>query len=229
MKALRTKICTYAIALLTSLGFATPSWSGSSDFSGIWVAGHASLNVVAIDGTHTDSGGEVATNPGRVTQGTVGGYTPMAGWSAGFNFPVGPVLFVTVGYEEGGGEKARILRANDSENNADVTLHVKEPETTYIAVGASIFDNSAIYVKFGETDLATEAIGDVTGSPNNLTGDVYGIGTQTIAGNGIFLKTEAGAIQYDQFKITGIGGSADAVVEGDPLVGYGQVSLGWKF
>ena len=53
MKALRTKISTYAIALLVSIGFATPTLAGSSDFSGIFIAGHAELNVVAIDGTHT--------------------------------------------------------------------------------------------------------------------------------------------------------------------------------
>ena len=57
MKALRTKICTYAIALLMSIGFATPSSAGSSDFSGIFVAGHAQMNMVAIDGTFTDSDG----------------------------------------------------------------------------------------------------------------------------------------------------------------------------
>ena len=50
MKALRTKLCTYAIALLASIGFAAPSLAGSSDFSGVWIAGHAELKVVAIDG-----------------------------------------------------------------------------------------------------------------------------------------------------------------------------------
>ena len=47
--------------------------------------------------------------------------------------------------------------------------------------------------------------------------------------NGLFFKTEAGAIQYDQFRITGVGGSANAVVEGNPLVGYGHLAIGYKF
>ena len=35
MKALRTKLSTYAIALLFVFGFSTPSMAGSSDFAGI--------------------------------------------------------------------------------------------------------------------------------------------------------------------------------------------------
>ena len=58
---------------------------------------------------------------------------------------------------------------------------------------------------------------------------MWGIGTTTIADNGLFIKTEAGAIQYESFKITGIGGTATSEVEGDPLVGYGHVSIGYKF
>ena len=42
MKTLRTKICTYVIALLVSCGFATISMAGSSDFAGIYGAFNAS-------------------------------------------------------------------------------------------------------------------------------------------------------------------------------------------
>ena len=38
MKALKTKICSYAIALLVSAGFSTPTYAGSSAFAGIFVA-----------------------------------------------------------------------------------------------------------------------------------------------------------------------------------------------
>ena len=66
IKALRTKICTYAIALLLGIGFASPTFAGSSDFSGIWIAGHAELNVVAIDGTHTETTSSVEVDAGTV-------------------------------------------------------------------------------------------------------------------------------------------------------------------
>jgi len=223
MKALRTKICTYAIALLVGLGFATPTFAGSSDFSGIFIAGHAELNVVAIDGTHTVGDGD------EVTQGTVGGFAPTAGYEIGFNLPLGDTFFVTFALADGGGDSAAIAKSKDAQNGADVTLHASDPHWYYIAPSISIFDNSAVYFKLGRASADLKAIGDVTGAPGNIDGDLWGIGTTTIAGNGLFFKTEAGAIQYEQFKITGVGGSSNAVVEGDPLVGYGHVSIGYKF
>ena len=227
MKALRTKICTYAIALLTSIGFATPSNAGSSDFSGIFLAGHAQMNMVAIDGTFTDS-------DSNVSQGVAGGFAPTAGLEVGFNLPLGPTFFVTVGYSDVSGT-ARIGTANPAEgtNSADVTLHASDPTGYYIAPSISIFDNSAVYFKFGQQSADLKAIGDVTGSPNNIDGDLWAIGTTSIASNGLFFKTEAGAVQWDNFKITDIGGTGSEggtnIVEGDPLVGYGHVSIGYKF
>ena len=226
MKALKTKICSYAIALLVSVGFTTPTQAGSSDFSGIWVAGHAEMNVVAISGTFLDS-------DNQRSEGVAGGYAPTAGWEAGFNFPLGDTFFLTVGFADGGGDSGKIATAkpngDDQTNAADVTLHASDPNWWYIAPSISVFDNSAVYVKLGQASADLKAIGDVTGAPNNIDGDMWGIGTTTIASNGLFFKTEAGAIQYDQFTITGIGGTSTNYVEGDPLVGYGHVSIGYKF
>ena len=137
MKALRTKICTYAIALLVSIGFATTSFAGSSDFSGVWIAGHAELNVVAIDGTNTDNTG---TDAGTVTSGIIGGFAPTAGYEAGFNFPLGDTFFITVGFADGGGKSARIAGATSDDGNSDVTLHASNPSWYYIAPSISIFD-----------------------------------------------------------------------------------------
>ena len=226
MKALRTKICTYAIALLVSIGFATTSFAGSSDFSGVWIAGHAELNVVAIDGTNTDGTG---TDAGTVTSGTIGGFAPTAGYELGFNLPLGDTFFVTVGYADGGGESAKIAGATSDDGNSDVTVHASSPSWYYIAPSISVFDNSAVYFKIGRAEANLKAIGDVTGTLSGIDGDLWGIGTTTIADNGLFFKTEAGAIQYDQFKIIGIGGDASDIVEGNPLVGYGHVSIGYKF
>jgi len=227
MKALRTKICTYAIALLASIGFATPTLAGSSDFSGIFVAGHAELNVVAIDGTHTDSSS--GTNDLGTTSGAIGGFAPTAGYELGFNLPLGDTFFVTLGYADGGGESAAIATSKSPDNNSDVSIRASNPSWYYIAPSISVFDNSAVYFKIGRADLNLEAIGDVTGTLSGLEGDLWGIGTTSIASNGLFFKTEAGAIQYDQFKLTGVGGSSAAVIEGNPLVGYGHVSIGYKF
>jgi len=200
MKALRTKIWTYAIALLVSIGFATPTLAGSSDFSGIWIAGHAELNVVAIDGSHT-SNTTNANSATRATRGAIGGWAPTAGYELGFNLPLGDTFFVTVGFADGGGESADIYKGDDAVNAADVVLTASNPTWFYIAPSISIFDNSAVYFKMGQAEADLKATGDVTGSPGNISGDLYGIGTTSIASNGLFFKTEAGAIQYDNSKL----------------------------
>jgi len=233
MKALRTKVCTYAIALLAAVGFATPTLAGSSDFAGVWIAGHAELNVVAIPGTHTAGGAGSDSSGGtenvETTEGTIGGFAPTAGYEIGFNLPLGDTFFVTVGYADGGGKSAAIAKVDDANGISDVSLHASNPSWIYIAPSISIFDNSAVYFKIGQAEADLTAIGDLTGTPGDITGDMWGIGTTSIAGNGLFIKTEAGAIQYDEFKITGLGGDANTVVEGKPLVGYGHVSIGYKF
>ena len=236
MKALRTKICTYAIALLASIGFATPTLAGSSEFAGVFIAGHAELNVVAIDGTNTTGAGNDggATGTGgsdniEATKGTIGGFAPTAGYEIGFNMPLGDTFFVTVGFADGGGKSAAIAKVEDQNNTTDVSLHASNPSWWYIAPSISIFDNSAVYFKLGQAHADLKAIGDVTGAPNDIDGDMWGIGTTSIANNGLFIKTEAGAIQYDNFTLTGIGGDTERIVEGNPLVGYGHVSIGYKF
>ena len=78
-----------------------------------------------------------------------------------------------------------------------------------------------------EADLKSS--GDVTGQPNNLDGTTLALGTTTLFGSGIFMRTEAGMHEYDKIKITGIGGSATAILEGDPTVAFGSVSLGFQF
>jgi len=234
MKALRTKVCTYAIALLASIGFATSTLAGSSDFSGIFIAGHAELNVVAIDGSSTTGRATTVAGTGgsdniESTKGTIGGFAPTAGYELGFNLPLGDTFFVTVGYADGGGKSAAIAKVDDANDTTNASLHAKNPSWWYIAPAISIFDNSAVYFKLGQAKAQLKAVGQVTGAPGNIKGDMWGIGTTTIANNGLFFKTEAGAVQYDNFTLTGIGGNSNRIVEGNPLVGYGHVSIGYKF
>ena len=91
MKALRTKLSTYAIALFISCGFTAPSIAGSSDFSGIYGALWGSAGGAQIDGRHTDQSGET-------TEGQVGGVFPVAGYEIGFNLPLGDVFFLGGGH-----------------------------------------------------------------------------------------------------------------------------------
>ena len=96
MKALRTILSTYAIALLMSCGFATTSMAGSSDFSGIYGALWAAGGGAEIDGTHTTR--DDTTTVGDITAGQVGGIVPLGGYEIGFNLPLGDIFFIGAGH-----------------------------------------------------------------------------------------------------------------------------------
>jgi len=242
MKAIRTKICAYAVVLLASLGLATtPSLAGSGDFSGIYAAIHASVNGAGIDGTHTDSNDEV-------TGGMVGAFIPAGGAEIGVNIPIGDVFFMGIGVTQISGQ-ADIAKGDDFKDNNDFSMTVSNLRTWYIQPSVSLWDNSAFFVKIGNADGQFDVY-DQTGSeacdPTDqceLSGKTYGIGTTTIANNGLFIKTEAGVTSYDSIQVEGLrnsggannpaGADADdwdtAVIEGNPMLAYGSVTIGFKF
>jgi len=235
MKMLKKLICAYTFVLF---GFASPVLAGSADFAGIYAAIHASFNGASIHGTH--SGGSTVDGA-EVTQGNIGAFAPIGGWEVGFNLPLGETFFVSAGTKRVQGS-ARLgdwrttpsTSASETQTTVasageSLTLTVSDPHEWYIQPSVSLFDNSAIFLKFGRVYADLTAKGTVTGAPANLKGQTYAIGTTTMASNGLFIKTEAGASVYDNMSITGIGGNANAKVEGDPMVAYGSVSVGYKF
>ena len=228
MKALRTKLSTYAIALLMSCGFATMSMAGSSDFSGIYGALTGSAGGAQVAGTHTDSNS-------RTTKGQVGGVFPVAGYEIGFNLPLGDVFFIGAGHSWSQSGTAKIASGKDetakssTTQNSNFHLKAKNLKEVYIMPSISIYDNSAIYVKLGRSIADTEFTGAATGVPANLTGDVVGIGTIAMTESGIFIKTEGTVTRFDDINITGVGGSATAKINGTPEVVAGTVAIGFKF
>ncbi len=235
MKAIRTKLSAYAIALLISCGFTTSSMAGSSDFSGIYGALWGSAGGAQIDGTHTDQSGEA-------TSGQVGGVFPVAGYEIGFNLPLGDVFFLGAGHSWTQSGMATLADGRDNPNNTNAdktgedanvnsnfTLKAKNLKSVYVMPSVSIFDNSAVFVKLGRSIADLEASGSVSGTPNNLQGDLVGIGTIAMTPGGLFIKTEGSVTTFDEVKITGVSGSANALVEGNPDVVQGTVSVGFKF
>jgi len=243
MKALRKKISTYALALFLSCGFASPLMAGSSDFSGVYGAVWASAGGAEIDGTHTTR--DTTADVGDITAGQVGGVFPLGGYELGFNLPLGDKFFVGVGHSWVMSGTATLARGTDNNSqkindpqpgsgqgtqNAQGNFHLKAKglKNVYIMPSISIFDNSAIYVKYGRSIADLELSGDATGTPNNLTGKHYGIGTISMTPMGIFVKTEGTFTQFDDIRIVGVGGS-NSLVEGNPDVVAGTIALGFKF
>jgi len=230
MKALRTKICAYAVVLFASLSLAmtTSVKADSSDFAGLFVAVHASVNGAALDGTHT--GGTVAGYTARgeeVSNGQLGAFVPVAGFEAGFNLPLGSVFFLGVGGTMVNGS-ADLVTSDNYGNDADITIEVKDIYTWWVQPSVAI-GNAAMYFKFGTSKADLQAIGDVTGGPGNLNGDMYAIGVQSMSPVGLYLKAESGVTQYDKITVTGISGSTYSTVEADPIVAFGAISIGYKF
>ena len=238
MKTLRTKICTYVIALLVSCGFATISMAGSSDFAGIYGAFNASAGGAAINGRHTDQSG-------LVTSGQVGGVFPMAGYELGFNLPLGPHFFLGAGHSwtkggtvsiaeavgdssGGGGLSGSVGSDGDAASDSSFTLKAKNLKEVYVMPSISIYDNSAIYVKLGRSIADTDITGSVTGDTGNLQGDILGIGTIAMTNSGIFVKTEGSVTRFNDIRITGVAGS-NAKVEGNPDLVAGTIAIGFKF
>jgi len=235
MNALRTKISTYAIALLLVCGLASPSMAGSSDFAGIYGALWAGGGGAEIDGSHT-----TGDEPEDVTTGQIGGIVPLGGYEIGFNLPLGGSFFLGIGHSWVQSGTATLARGTDNAaqktagdsgvHNAQGNYHLtaKDLKSVYIMPSISIFDNTAVYAKLGRSIADLELHGDASGTPNNLTGDTWGVGTIAMSPVGIFVKTEGTFTQYDDISITGVGGS-NAIVEGNPNVVQGTVAIGYKF
>jgi len=243
MKALRTKLSTYAIALLLSCGFSSPLMAGSSDFSGIYGALFGSAGGAEIDGTHTAR--DTTAEAGDVTQGQVGGIFPIGGYEVGFNLPLGDMFFLGIGHSWVRGGNVTLARGTDNnspkvndpqpgagqgQQNAQGNFHLtaKGLQSVYIQPSISVFDNAAIYAKIGRTVANLELHGDATGTPNNLTGDTWGVGTIAMSPSGLFVKTEGTFTQFKDINIVGVGGS-NSLVEGNPDIVQGTVAIGFKF
>jgi len=241
MKALRTKLSTYAIALLISCGLGSPAMAGSSDFAGIYGALWAGGGGAEIDGTHTASQSGVGED---ITHGQVGGIVPLGGYEIGFNLPLGDVFFIGVGHSWVQSGTATLARGTDNDaqkvadgetpsqgaSNAQGNFHLTANglKSVYVMPSLSIYDNAAIYAKLGRTIADLSLHGDASGTPNNLSGNTWGVGTIAMTPAGIFVKTEGSYTQFDDINIVGVGGS-NSLVEGNPDMVRGTVAIGFKF
>ena len=108
-------------------------------------------------------------------------------------------------------------------------------ETYYIAPSIAVSESSALYIKLGSSTADVAATGDFTGtSSKELDGDLYAFGSTTMFPSGIFVKAEAGIIEYDNIFVNDIGtadenGTVKGDVNADPSMAYGGVTLGYKF
>ena len=217
------------LAVLT--GFSTPLMADSSDFAGAYIGIQAQAVGVELDGKHTSSGDDT----GEVTTGVAGRVAAIAGAEVGYVFPVSDTMLIDIGINYYSGA-AKITTSNtDTTATADVTFEMSDLMSAYLAPTYAISDTASVYLKVGVLEADTKTTGDVT-QPADLSGTLIGIGSRSLLGNGMFMRTEAGMIDFDNIKVTGKGegGTGKTVattstVSADPLVAYGSISIGYKF
>ena len=212
-----------AFALLASMALTTPAMSDSSNFAGPYVAVQGSMIGVELDGEF----GDVSDDH----QAKVGMVSPMVGLQAGYNFPIGDAGFLTIGGTWSDGDAS--FDAKELTNSKSVTLKIADFVEYFIEPSVNVTENSAIYIKGGMITGDMNVSGDdVTNTSLDLTGWVGGIGTKTVTDGGLFIKTEAGAIQFDPIRINNItdedqGTTAHAAA--NPTVAYGSITIGFLF
>ena len=220
------------LAVLTGFSI-TPLMADSSDFAGAYVGITGSAIGVELDGKHVNAGGDDAG--ADTTTGVIGRVAGIAGAEVGYALPVSDTMLIDIGANYYSGAAKISTTSDDSSSTADVTFEMSDLITAYIAPTFAVSDTASIYVKIGVMEADTKTTGDVT-QPADLSGTLIGIGSRSLLGNGMFMRTEACMIDFDSISVKGkgAGGTGKTVattstVSADPLVAYGSISIGYKF
>jgi hypothetical protein len=219
-----------ALVLMTNVAYS----DGADSHQGIYVGAYTQFTGVELDGNETGQN--------DTTTGAVGKYAVIAGGELGYNWQLGDGFLIGLGYDFMPGEAKVSNRTTGSDSthsntSAAISFEVSDMATMYIAPTIAVSDTSAIYLKYGKTDADTKVVGDVT-KPTSMDGTTFAIGSTTQFASGFYFKTEAGYVDFDQVKVTGLGTSDGAggtivptttSVTVDPTLAYGRIALGYKF
>lgn len=226
MKKIRTMLYG-ALAMLVASMTTTPLIAGSSDIAGPYVAVQGVSLGVEFDGSYTDS-------DSVVTKGSGGKIAQVAGIEIGYSIPASDTFLIGIGASYYPGE-ADLAKADDAADAADITVKADEFYTFFVQPTISVTDNSAVFLKYGQSKADLKVSGDFTGTASNeLDGETFALGTMTIFPTGLFMKTEAGFTEYDDISVNDIGTAADddsakGDVKATPEAAFGAVTIGFKF
>jgi len=220
------KLKTLLIAALVST-VSTAVLANAGNFAGPYVGIQSSAIGVELDSKYI----EAASSESNTTTGTVGKTAVIAGAELGYAIPLGDGLLLDFGatFVEGDA-KLKYNTTDAGAGNTDVTFEVQDQYTYYIAPTVALSETSSAYFKYGTVDSDVTIVGDVT-KITELSGEVYAIGTRTVLGNGLYIRSEAGIQEFDKLSTTGLGTSVPTTttVTADPTIAYGAISVGFKF
>jgi hypothetical protein len=214
-----------ASAIAMTLVSVTPLVAGSGDFAGPFVQVSAKSIGVELDGQYTD-------NQSNVTKGTGGSIAQVAAIDIGYSIPLSDTFLIGIGVSHTPGS-AEISKADDAADAADITINAEDFFTVYIQPTISVSENSAVFLKLGQSEADLKVTGNFTGTASSeLSGQTFAIGTKTMFSSGMYFSAEAGYSDYDNIQVNDIGnantlGTGDA--KADPSTAFGQFSIGYKF
>tara|TARA_B100000767_G_C19688907_1_gene503056 strand:+ start:308 stop:976 length:669 start_codon:yes stop_codon:yes gene_type:complete len=206
--------------------FSTASFADAGNFNGFYVGVTGSSIGAELDGSYT-------SNEGVVSKGTGGKIATVGAIDAGYNVALGSSMFVSFGASYTPGE-AKLGKADDAANASDIDIKADQFYTYYIQPSVMVSDNTAVFVKFGQSEADLKITGDFTGtSTTSLEGETVSFGSKTVFGSGMYIQSEAGITEYDNISVTNVGSTNENGLNGsakaDPSLAFGSLTLGYKF
>ena len=212
------KLKTLLLTLVTL--FAFTNVSNAFSLGGTYIEIGSSAVGAAFDGDFTN-GADKST-------GTLGKTAVTTHYGLGYMTSRDRKLGLDVGYMWHPGE-AKLNTTSDN-TNTDVTFKIADSTEYYISPMINITEDASLYVKYAWNESDLTVTGDVT-KLSSMDGTTTAIGTVMSWGSNLYIRTEAGTIDYDKLQAKGLGTSiaTTEIVNADPEVNYGKIAIGYKF
>ena len=197
------------------------SYAHAASLSGLYIELGTSAVGTEMDGSYSDDDSDIS-------YGQVGKTAVTGSYGIGFMTSRDRPFSLDLGWASHPGA-AKIKTVSDN-TSTDVSFEVSDVAEIYLAAMANITEDASVYFKFGRSDIKTSVSATVT-APGDLSGDTMALGTVMSWGSKMYIRTEAGIIDYDKVTITGSGTGigTDESVTIDPTSHYGKIAIGFKF
>ena len=197
------------------------SYAHAASLSGLYIELGTSAVGTEMDGSYSDDDSDLS-------YGQIGKTAVTGSYGLGFMTSREKPLSLDLGWAASPGS-AKITTTSDN-TATDATIELSDMTEYYVAAMANITEDASVYFKLGRSDIKTSVSASVT-APGDLSGDTMALGTVMSWGSKMYIRTEAGIIDYDKVTITGSGTGigTDESVTIDPTSHYGKIAIGFKF
>jgi len=233
MNKLKTMLCAVFTLLLVNTAqadsgnMAGPYIGFQLTAAGISMDGTSNAGAVNTTGTDANAAGQSSDDV------NIGKAAAIAGWEIGYAVPVGSWLLLDIGASYLSGEAKIEALTDDIAAKGNASFSVDDVRTYYIAPTIALSDTASFYVKIGLSEADVGVTGDIT-TPADLSGRNLAMGTRMVLDSGIFIRTEAGMVEYNGISAHGKAEATNAIptttsYSAEPTIAYGSISMGMRF